>query len=192
MDMTEITIKCYDEPETAHLVLEKATTFLINYAKAFRDTGCQGLVLAELAAGLLSPDLIAEFSCPSVRRIIEAVEREDFLVIYHNCGNTLRLVDNLLSINARVYHFGNIIDMAQMLPKIPTDRLVMGNVDPSSQFRNGTPESIREATLSLLRTCSKHPHFCVSSGCDIPPLSPLENIDAYFKAVMDFHSGVAE
>lgn len=192
MDMTEIMIKCYEEPEDAHLVLEKATAFLIEYAKAFRDTGCQGVVIAEPAAGLLSPDLISEFSSPYVRRILEAVEREDFLFIYHNCGNTMRLTDSLLSINARAYHFGNVIDLAKMLPKIPEDRLVMGNVDPVSQFRNGTPESVRAATFALMRACSKYPHFSVSSGCDIPPLTPLENIDAYFKAVADFHSGVAE
>ena len=188
MDMTEIMIKCYDEPEDAHLVLEKATAFLISYAKAFRETGCQGVVLAEPAAGLLSPDLIAEFSCPYVRRIIEAVQREDFLIVYHNCGNTLRLVDSILSINAKAYHFGNVIDMAQMLPKIPTDRLVMGNVDPVSQFRNGTPDSIRAATLALLSACGNYPNFIISSGCDIPPLSSWANIDAFFQAVRDFYA----
>lgn len=192
MDMTEIMVKCYTDPEEAHLVLEKATEFLIAYAKAFQKTGCQGVVLAEPAAGLLSPDLCAEFSSPYVRRLIEAVECEDFLVIYHNCGNTVPLAESLVATNARVFHLGNAIDLTQILPKIPSDRLVMGNVDPVSEFRNGTPESIRAATYAVMRACSDYPNFIVSSGCDIPPLAPLANVDAYFKAVADYHNGIAE
>jgi uroporphyrinogen decarboxylase len=60
-------------------------------------------------------------------------------------------------------------------------------VDPAGQFRNGTPESIRRATLDLLEKCSKYPNFVVSSGCDIPPASKWENNDAFFAAVDEFY-----
>ena len=64
--------------------------------------------------------------------------------------------------------------------KIPSDILAMGNIDPAGQFRGGTPASIREATLSLMEKCCKYPNFAISSGCDIPPMSSWDNIDAYF------------
>ncbi|MGN0194506.1 MAG: uroporphyrinogen decarboxylase family protein [Pseudoramibacter sp.] len=64
----------------------------------------------------------------------------------------------------------------------------MGNVDPARQFRNGTPDSVYEATTDVLTRCSKFPNFVISSGCDIPPMSPWENIDAFFKAVDDFYA----
>ena len=62
--------------------------------------------------------------------------------------------------------------------------------DPSGQFRNGTPESIRASTLELLQRCGEHANFVPSSGCDIPPMSSLDNIDAFFKAVSDYYKGV--
>ena len=77
--------------------------------------------------------------------------------------------------------------MSEMIPHIPSDKIVMGNIDPASQFRNGTPESIREATLNLLNECSKYQNFVISSGCDIPPLTKWENIDAFFAAVEEFY-----
>ena len=77
--------------------------------------------------------------------------------------------------------------MADMLKLIPADTIVFGNVDPASQFRNGTPESIREATLNILKDCSQHKNFVISSGCDVPPLSILDNIDSFFTAVKDFN-----
>ena len=36
---------------------------------------------------------------------------------------------------------------------IPSDTIAMGNVDPAGEFRNGTPESIREATLRVMEMC---------------------------------------
>ena len=64
LDMTEIMILCYEEPEMVETVLEKATEFLVEYAKAFKEAGANGVCMAEPAAGLLSPNLIDEFSTP--------------------------------------------------------------------------------------------------------------------------------
>ena len=189
MDLTEIMMLCYDEPELVHGVLEKVTQFQIEYGKAMRDAGADGIIMAEPAAGILSPALIGEFSTPYVRRIIEAVETDSCVFIYHNCGNsTLTLTKEILDTGAKAFHFGNAIDLSEMLKLIPTDKLVMGNVDPAGQFRSGTPESVRKATLSVLERCAEASNFIVSSGCDIPPASPIENIDAFFSAVKEFYS----
>ena len=77
--------------------------------------------------------------------------------------------------------------MTQVLEGMPSDVLVMGNVSPSAQFRNGTSESIFAVTTEILRECSSHKNFVISSGCDIPPMSPWENIDSFFRAVGDFY-----
>ena len=85
-DVTEIMYLCYDEPDMVHTVLRKATDFLVRYCLAFRDAGADGVVMAEPLAGLLSPDLAAEFSIPYVRQIIQTVQSDSFAVVYHNCG----------------------------------------------------------------------------------------------------------
>ena len=187
-DVTEIMLYCYDEPEMVESLLEKATEFLIAYGRAYKEAGADGILLAEPLAGLLSPALEEEFSAPYVKRIVSALQDDNFLVIYHNCGdNTIQMIDSILRTGAAAYHFGNAIDMAEMMEHIPADTVAMGNVDPAGQFRNGTVESIREETLSLLKTCGGHPNFVISSGCDIPPLSKWENIDAFFAAVKEFY-----
>jgi len=188
MDMTEIMIMCYEEPELVHATLEKVTEFLIKYNLAFRAVSADGIVMAEPAAGLLSPSLIAEFSTPYVRRIISAVETEDCVFIYHNCGKTIPLINSIIDTGARAFHFGNAIDLAEMLPLISPNTPVFGNVDPAGQFYCGTPETVREATLDLLKKCGKYPNFILSSGCDIPPASPFENIDAFFRAADEFYN----
>jgi len=189
LDVSEAMIYCYDDPDMVHTILSKITPFTINYINEYKSVGANGVIIAEPLAGLLSPELNREFSVAYIKQIVQAVQTDDFAVIYHNCGNgTPKMIDDILSVGAKAYHFGNAIDMAEMMSLVPSDTLVMGNIDPAGQFRNGTPESIREATLSLLEKCKAYPNFVISSGCDIPPMSDWNNIDAFFKAVSDFYS----
>ena len=188
MDMTQVMINCYEEPEMVHTTLEKATAFLLSYVKAYKAIGAHGIVIAEPAAGLLSPDFCGEFSSPYIRKIVDAVQDEEFIVIYHNCGDAVsRMVPQILETGAAAYHFGNAVSMEDMLRQMPGDVLTMGNVDPVSAIRNGTPEKVRQDTLSIMDACCKYPNFLISSGCDIPLAAPWENIDAFFAAVEEFY-----
>lgn len=188
MDVTEVMMLCYDEPELVQGVLEKCTEFLAAYAAAFKKAGANGIVMAEPLAGLLSPDLVSTFSSPYVKRVVDAVQDVDFAVIYHNCGGgVIKSIDSLLGTGAVGYHFGNAIQMEDIVPLVPADRLVMGNVDPAGELRNGTPESIRAKTLEIMDACCAYPNFVISTGCDIPPMSPWENIEAFFAAVDEFY-----
>ena len=189
LDVSEAMVYCYDEPETVHIILEKATSFIIEYISAYKGAGANGVVIAEPLAGLLSPSFNEEFSAGYIKRITESVQDDSFIIIYHNCGGgTLKMIDALSSIGASAYHFGNAIDIVEMLEAFPSDKPILGNLDPAGQFRNGTPASVREATLELLGRCRNYPNYIISSGCDIPPMSDWDNIDSFFKAVSDFYS----
>ena len=188
MDVGEAMIYCYEEPEMVETILEKVTTFLINYCNAYKEAGANGVVMAEPLAGMLSPGLAEEFSHPYVKRIVDAVQTDDFAVIYHNCGDNVQLMtDGIYGIGAMGYHFGNACRLADMLPSAPADVLVMGNVDPAGQISQGTPESVREATRKVMEECVHAPNFVISSGCDIPPMSPWANIEAFFAAAEEFY-----
>ena len=188
MDVTEIMVNCYAEPEMVHAVMEKAAAFLKKYILAYKAAGASGVVMAEPLTGMLSPALAEEFSEKYVREVIEAVQDDEFIVIYHNCGNNVLLMaDSILSVGAAAYHFGNAVSLKDMLGKAPADTVVMGNVDPAGQLKNGTPESVRAETLRIMGECSAFPNFVISSGCDIPADSPWENLDAFFGAVDSFY-----
>lgn len=187
--VTDTMVDFYEAPDKVHATLEKAAEFQIKYARAYKAVGANGVVIAEPLAGLLSPTLCDEFSTPYVKMIADAVKSDDFVVIYHNCGNsTVNLIDSILKIDASAYHFGNAVSMEKVLELMPADKIVMGNIDPAGEFRNGTPESIRKATLDLLQKCGNHKNFVISSGCDIPPMSSWDNIDAFFAAVKEYYT----
>lgn len=187
VDVTEAMILCYEDPEMLKTVLDKATDFLVNYIRAYCEAGADGVVIAEPLAGMLSPDLCAEFSEPYIRRIVQSCGADDFLLVYHNCGNgAVRMLGSILNTGCDMYHFGDAVDMREVLKRMPQGVIAMGNVSPANEFLGGTPKSVYEATASLLRDCAAYPNFVLSSGCDIPPLSPWENIEAFFRAAEEF------
>ncbi len=187
-EITEFMMKTITEPYIAHKVLVNASQFLTEYIFAFKEAGANGVIMAEPAAGLLSPELCSEFSSAYINKIIEAVEDENFLVIYHNCGNTAPLIEPILSTGARVIHLGNAINLEDVIGKYPSDKIIMGNLDPTGVFLCGTIESITNSTRSLLKQLSRYPNWVISSGCDIPPMTPLTNIDTFFQTVNEFYN----
>lgn len=191
MDVSEAMINCYTEPEMVHTVLEKVTEFIINYINAYKKAGADGVVMAEPLSGMLSPDLEKEFSAPYVKKIAEAVMDDEFCLIYHNCGdNTLQMVDSILSTGCSAYHFGDSIELSEMLKLVPENTVIMGNVSPSEQFKNGTPESVKAETKRIMAECIDYPGFIISSGCDIPPGCSWDNITAFFEAVTEFNEKI--
>ena len=193
LDVSEAMIYCYDDPDMVHVVLEKASEFIKNYILAFKAAGANGVVMAEPLAGLLSPLWRRNFPRNMSKRSLTQCRMMNLIVVYHNCGNcTIQQIDSILATGSPLLHFGNAIDIKEMMTHIPPEIVAAGNVDPAGQFKNGTESSIYEATLNVLKDCGSYKNFVISSGCDIPPMSRWENIDAFFKAVKDFYDGLAQ
>jgi uroporphyrinogen decarboxylase len=182
-DMTQVMMETMMDPDFVHAMLDKTTAFLSGFAAAFKNAGASGVFVAEPAAGLLAPQQCEEFSSAYMRRIIENTQDDAFAIILHNCGQVTGSVPSMLGTGARALHFGNAVDMLDILPQVPANVPVLGNVNPAGVLCNGSPEDVRLATGQLLAATSSFPHFVLSSGCDIPPETPLENIDAFFSAL---------
>lgn len=186
-DMSEMMMLLYINPEAAVTLLRKCTDFLLRYCMALKATGVNGVMMAEPAAGLLSNDDCRQYSSVFIKEIVDKVQDENFSVILHNCGNTGHCTPAMVHTGAAAYHFGNKIDMVEALKEVPADALAMGNLDPVSLFKMATPEKMKAETLRLLEATAKYPNFVLSSGCDTPPHTPSENIEAFFDALDEFN-----
>lgn len=187
-DMSEIMVACYIEPEAIFCLLEKCTTFIMNYCRELKRIGCSGVVIAEPAAGLLSNEDCQIFSSDYVKQIVDTVQDDSFLVVLHNCGNNGHCTGAMLNTGANAYHFGNAIDMVETLQICPKDKLIMGNVDPVGVMKMFSPEEVKAYVSELLGKTADFKNFVLSTGCDLPPHIPSENISAFFEALNEFNS----
>ena len=162
-DMSEIMMLIYINPDAANTLLRKCSDFITN-------------------------EDCLQYSSLFVKEIVEKVQDDHFAVVLHNCGNTGNCTQAMVYTGAAAYHFGNKIKMEEALKEVPTDALAMGNLDPVSLFKMAGPETMKEATLQLLEATRAYPNFVLSSGCDIPPLTPSANIDAFYAALEEFNN----
>ncbi len=188
MNVNEIMVHCFEDPEMVHVILRKATDFIKEYAKALKNIGADGIIISEPLAGLLSPPLIREFSSEYVREIVSTLQEKRFIVIYHNCGNSVpHLLDEIIDTGCFAFHFGDSVDMLPILEKMPRNYLVMGNVSPSRVFNSNSTELVRIETLKLLSRCGSYNNFVISSGCDLAPNVDLDNVETFFKAAEGYY-----
>ncbi len=172
------------DPELMHLLLEKCSQFLVSYIKAFQGAGAGGLIMAEPAAGLLSPNAMREFSSNYIHRIIsEAGAAEPFSFILHNCAAKLLHLPAILQSGAKNFHFGAPMDIVGALKQVAPGMIVCGNLDPSAVFVQGSSKQVAIAAEQKLAETHGFRNFVLSSGCDVPVGASIANLDAFFAAV---------
>jgi len=187
-DMSDIMVLIYEHPDAAHELLEKCTAFIEKYCLALKATGANGVMMAEPAAGLMSNDDCLQFSSQYVKRIVERVQDDSFIVVLHNCGNTGHCTKAMVATGAAAYHFGNKCRMEEVIREVPPTALAMGNIDPVSIFKDGMPSQMKATVFDLLEQMRPYPNFVLSSGCDTPPHTPQHNVDAFFEALAEWNN----
>lgn len=190
-DMSAIMMLIYENPEAAKMLLRKCTDFILKYCVALKEAGANGVVMAEPAAGLMSDDDCMQFSSVYVKEIIDRVQDDHFAVVLHNCGNTGHCTKAMVATGAAAYHFGNKCRMEEVIKDVPPTALAMGNIDPVSIFKDAKPWEMKQAVNHLLEATKDYPNFVLSSGCDTPPATPFNNIDAFFEALKEYNDARA-
>ncbi len=174
------------DPDLAERLLEKATRFLIEYVQAFRDQGVYGVIMAEPAAGLLSPRGLAKYSSAFVKEIVDKTQTGGFTILLHNCGAKIAHLPKILEAGAEIFHFGAPMDMSQAITQVGSEVILCGNLDPTAVFHSGTTAEVETQTSALMNLTSPFKNFIISSGCDIPPHTPVENLDAFYRVVREY------
>ncbi|HEY3297682.1 MAG TPA: uroporphyrinogen decarboxylase family protein [Armatimonadota bacterium] len=177
--MTEIAMAVKLEPDVVHSTLCKANDLIKSYAGALLDTGVDGLMVLEPAAGMLGLNDANEFSNAYIVEIIDIVKARGKTPALHNCGKIMHLVESLCATGIEVLHVGSVTDPFAVYPRVPDNVVVMGNIDPTAIFLGGTPDEVKDAAMSLRDRMSGCSRFIISSGCDIPSAAPIENLVAF-------------
>jgi uroporphyrinogen decarboxylase len=189
--MSEIMTDAYMEHDTVIALLEKCTAFLSLYISEMKHAGINGIIIAEPAAGLLDESLCEALSSAYIKQLTNALQDDHFTIILHNCGNTGHVTKSMINTGARALHFGNRINMTHVLHEVPSDILVLGNLDPVGVFKMATPAVLKQEVHQLLESTADFPNFILSSGCDTPPGVSPENISAFYEALDEYNCMMA-
>ncbi|MGQ9629421.1 MAG: uroporphyrinogen decarboxylase family protein [bacterium] len=183
MGQTELFIATHERPEFVRKLLHIITDKLIEYLDFCREE--EGLERFDLAwtddlAVNLSADLYRDLVLPEEKRLRFHF---DGWVLFHMCGKSDHLLEIFASeLKINEYQgFGWQVNLDR-IAEVMGGRVVLdGNIDPML-IHSGTPDEVREATRKAIEKLAPYKGYIVQDGNNIPPGSPLENINAMMEA----------
>jgi len=63
--------------------------------------------------------------------------------------------------------------------------MLIGNIEPAGIMQKGTPEFVKRKVDILLKAM-KGEKFILSTGCDLMPDTPLENLDSFIETGLKY------
>ncbi len=173
------------EPETLHSLCSFATEKIQEYTRLLISAGAQVIGVLEPSAVMLGPEAFQSFSAEYIKHIRRSVDYTGVNIVYHTCGNTMHLLESMVDAGVHGVSLDAPeagVDLPEAARRTPEDVAVIGNIHPAMTMVRGRSEDVREETDELLRAMDPYPHFILSTGCDLPEETPLENIQAFMDA----------
>ena len=170
----------------ADSVCEEATSLLSEYIKidTSNPPGNEEAGAVFLKSIIEKENIPAQIyiSAPGRANLVARLKSAGWPAVgFHICGQTTPIIEDVITTGA------DFLDVDHQVPAsaaiaIAENRIALrGSLDPSALFRFGDPGSIRAETAALRQT-ARSAHWILSSGCDIPPGTPAENIAAFAEA----------
>jgi uroporphyrinogen decarboxylase len=184
MGVSETIMNAVLEPTLVNELVTVCTKFITLYAKDYFDAGADVITVLEPMAALLSPELYETFSLLPFQQILNDVDKGPMFL--HICGNTMHLIDGMSRSGAAGLSLDSIISLSEARKKLPDEITLIGNIDPVQVFLQSSPDQVMAVTHALKHEMINDRNFILSSGCDLPPATPLENIAAFMQAARDF------
>ena len=179
MGAVEIATATITEPDLVLSVVNFAENIIIRYAKELIRAGADIIAILEPTATFLSPKAFARFSGASVSRIVRFL---DAMTILHICGNTTHLIEAMCETGVQGLSLDSVVDFPAVASRVRSDVVLIGNIAPVQVMVNETPDGVKRAVNNLLEAMEPYPNFILSTGCDLPLETPLENIQAFMEA----------
>ncbi|MFN3699240.1 MAG: uroporphyrinogen decarboxylase family protein [Dictyoglomus sp.] len=176
--VNDLGIYVIEEEDFVREVLDFTVDVVKEYAKALFEAGVDVIAILEPTAVILSPQLFRKFSLAYFTYLVDELKRP---LIYHICGNTNHLIEDMGKSGAYGLSLDSAVDLKWVSEKIPSHVYIIGNLDPVRVFLQGNVDLVEKETLNLLKKMEDVNNFILSSGCDIPIGTPLENIDAFMR-----------
>ena len=173
MGANEIAMATIEKPNTVQATINFAERVIISYAQALEEAGADWICILDPTCVMLSPDMFRDFCKPSIANIIRHLATPTIL---HICGDTTHLMAPMCETGTQGLSLDSLVSIPKIAPNIPKDIVMIGNVNPTTTMLFGSREDVRKETTALLDAMNSYDNFVMSTGCDLPANTPIENI----------------
>ncbi|MFZ2655151.1 MAG: uroporphyrinogen decarboxylase family protein [Victivallales bacterium] len=157
------------------LLVENAADF----ARCQIEAGADIIGIGDAAASLVGPGIYEEFVFPYEKMLVDRIHSMGRPVRLHICGNIGDLVENIGKLGADIVDVDSMVTMKHARMKTGRKQILLGNINPVTVVKNGTPDNI----FSELEKCydEASPRYIIGAGCEIPRGTSDENVRTFAK-----------
>ncbi|MGQ9718968.1 MAG: uroporphyrinogen decarboxylase family protein [Nitrososphaerales archaeon] len=170
-------------PQKIHGFLKASMPIYRELMRLFTDAGADIITFHEMGGSNdnVSPKQWDEFIKPYLKELIECTKLP---VILNICGSALMIVDRMIECGAKgiaVDEKTNIMKAKEIINKVNSKVVIMGNIPAFSIIHNGSPEEIRH----FVKLVIDNGVDMVAPGCDFWLETPTEHIKAFVDATVE-------
>ena len=163
-------------------LLEICAEVEIAFARAQIEAGADIIGLGDAVCSQISPKMYRQFALPYEQRIFAAVHEMGAVARLHICGNTTRLLPDMLQSGADIIDLDWMVDIEKAAQLFDGKAAICGNFDPVKVMLQGTPEIVQTAVRDCIQKGGKR--LLSGAGCEIPDNTPAENLLAQHQALL--------
>jgi MtaA/CmuA family methyltransferase len=166
----------FDDPQFVADLFEFVLEMELVFAKAQMAAGAELIGVGDAAASLVGPKIYEEFVWPYEKKMVDSLHKMGARVRLHICGNTTRILDGMGRLGCDMIDLDSPASMSEGRLAMGSNQVLLGNLDPVRDLRNGTPESVYAAVAECHRQAG--PRFIVGAGCEVVRDTPAANLEA--------------
>ena len=172
---------CFQQPETAHQILQKITDTTIEYLLGKVEAGADAIQIFDSWGGLLCPRDYDEFSWKYIKQIVDVIsERVPVIVFAKGCWFALQ---EMAKSNVSALGIDWAISPQKARHLTDHSKTLQGNLDPcrllSSIFQ------IKKTTKQMIDDFGKD-QLIVNLGHGILPNTPIDHVKAFVETVKEY------
>lgn len=168
-----------DDPAGAHAILAFLTKVVVDFSLIQVEAGADMIGAGDAAASLISPVMYSEFALPYEQEVCAAIHHAKNLVKLHICGNTKRLLPEMVKSGADLFNVDHLVPFTMARDVYSAHgKCFKGNLDPVSQIMQATPEECAGYARKCLVEAGGT-RFMLSPGCEVPAKTPDEVFQAF-------------
>jgi len=179
--VSDMLIKLAMEPDFSRELLEKAAVTAKDFARAQIENGCDIIGMGDAICSQISPGMYREFVLDLHKQIIQDIHNQGALVKVHICGDTSHILADLKTTDPDIVDIDCMVDMEKAYEVLGPQIIRCGNLDPAALIEKESAEQVYNRTRELVKSERGRP-FILSGGCEITPLTPVENLMAMREA----------
>lgn len=170
-------------------ICQFTTARIQEYIRLLISAGAQVICILEPSAVMLGPEQFEQFSAQYVKYLCNSFKYTNAAFIYHICGNTMHLVEKMAESGVDALSLDSPeagVDLPEVARCLSDEVIIIGNISPIGNLLKGSPADVEKDVQSLLNKMEPYENFILSSGCDLPQETPVENILAFMNAARNY------